>query len=117
MSSDQVERGSPYILVCLVTDTSAQRHNFSDARVPNLTISLTTKYYSTHSFPFCSDVPGGVHNSYLDFQFNPDLTCVPMSLAFINAINQRNAYYGPNPCAVSSAPCFCIDLKNVAAVS
>jgi len=36
---------------------------------------------------------------------------VPMTQGFIDSIS----YYGPSPCAVSSAPSCCIDLKNVAA--
>ncbi len=40
-----------------------------------------------------------------------NLTCVPMTQSFIDSIY----YDGPSPCAVSSAPSCCIDLKNVAA--
>jgi len=36
---------------------------------------------------------------------------------FIDSFFHFLFYLGLEPCAVSSAPCFCIDVKNVAGVS
>jgi hypothetical protein len=52
-----------------------------------------------------------VFNRRLELWDNANLTCVSMTQSFIDSIS----YNGPNPCAVSSAPSCCIDLKNVAA--
>ena len=59
-------------------------------------------------------MPGGVHTRDLKLDGNDNLTCVQMSQDLFDSLWM---YFGPNPCAVSSAPCFCIDFKNVAVVS
>jgi hypothetical protein len=91
-------------------------HNIPDARV---------LFDTLLSVLMCPAVFTRVHTSHLKLDGNDNLTCVPQD--FIDSLSSFDGpdfwmmmmhfYDGPEPCAVSFATSFCMDLKNVAAVS